>query len=51
VTPVLFVVSALALVLNTLIVQPGRSMAGLLVVVTGIPAFYAWRAHGARHGR
>jgi APA family basic amino acid/polyamine antiporter len=50
ITPILFVASALALVLNTLYAEPGRSLAGLSVVVAGIPAFYAWRAHTRRTG-
>jgi APA family basic amino acid/polyamine antiporter len=43
-TPVLFVVSALVLVLNTVIAQPLRAAAGLAVMLIGTPAFYLWRA-------
>lgn len=44
VTPVLFVVSAAALVLSTLIAQPVRGAVGLGAVLLGTPAFYMWRA-------
>ena len=43
-TPVLFVASAAALVLNTLITQPMRAAAGVIAVLVGTPAFFAWRA-------
>jgi basic amino acid/polyamine antiporter, APA family len=43
VTPALFVVSALALVVNTIIGQPGRAAIGLGIVLLGTPVFYAWR--------
>ena len=42
-TPVLFVVSAAAIVLNTIVSQPGRAMLGLAVVFVGMPGFYLWR--------
>lgn len=44
VTPLLFVVSAGLLVVNTLREQPGRAAIGLGVVLLGTPAFYIWRA-------
>jgi APA family basic amino acid/polyamine antiporter len=44
VTPILFVASAAALVLNTMFTQPGRAAAGLCVVLLGTPAFFAWRS-------
>ena len=47
-TPLLFVASALLLVLNTVIVQPGRAAVGLAVMLTGLPAFYLWRAKARR---
>ncbi len=47
-TPVLFVASAAALVLNTLITQPARAAAGVIAVLIGTPAFYAWRAGSRR---
>jgi APA family basic amino acid/polyamine antiporter len=47
VTPVLFVASAAALVINTVVTQPARASVGLGVVLLGTPAYYAWRAHRA----
>ena len=48
VTPVLFVASAAALVLNTLVTQPMRAAAGVVAVMLGTPAFYMWRARSRR---
>ncbi|MEP7066796.1 MAG: amino acid permease [Gemmatimonadota bacterium] len=50
-TPVLFVASAAALVLNTLVTQPTRAAAGVIAVLLGTPAFYAWRAGSRRRAR
>jgi basic amino acid/polyamine antiporter, APA family len=46
VTPILFVVSAAAIVVNTLFVQPARGAIGLAVVLLGSPAYLAWRRRG-----
>ncbi|MEO7043329.1 MAG: amino acid permease [Gemmatimonadaceae bacterium] len=46
VTPALFVLAAAALVINTIVTQPGRAAAGIAVVLIGTPAFFAWRARG-----
>ena len=43
VTPILFVASALALVLNTVAAQPMRAAVGVAAVLLGTPAFYFWR--------
>ncbi|HVT38497.1 MAG TPA: amino acid permease [Gemmatimonadaceae bacterium] len=48
VTPLLFVLSAVLLVLNTVLTQPGRAAVGLGAVLLGTPAFYLWRAHARR---
>ncbi len=48
VTPLLFVVSAGLLVVNTLREQPARALIGLAVVLLGTPAFYIWRARSNR---
>jgi heme A synthase len=34
--------------LNTLITQPTRAAAGVIAVLIGTPAFYAWRAGSRR---
>ena len=48
ITPLLFVASAALLVANTVIAQPVRAAAGIIVVLTGTPAFYLWRAKSRR---
>jgi APA family basic amino acid/polyamine antiporter len=49
ITPILFIASAAALVLNTIITQPMRAAAGLAVGLLGTPAFYVWRARARSH--
>jgi basic amino acid/polyamine antiporter, APA family len=51
VTPLLFVASATLLVLNTIISQPGRAAIGIIIVLSGVPAYYWWRARRAREPR
>ena len=46
VTPILFVASAAAIVLNTIVSQPGRAAVGLGVLVLGSPAYLIWRRRG-----
>ena len=46
ITPILFVVAAVALVLNTIVTQPGISSIGLGFVALGAPVFYIWRPRG-----
>jgi APA family basic amino acid/polyamine antiporter len=48
ITPALFVVSAVMLVLDTMYRQTGRAAVGLGIVLLGTPAFYAWRAQSRR---
>ncbi len=43
VTPILFVAAAAAIVLNTMVAQPGRATVGLGVVLLGSPAYLVWR--------
>jgi APA family basic amino acid/polyamine antiporter len=50
VTPALFVGTAAAVVLNTILTQPRLAAVGLGAVATGIPVFYAWRLR-QRNGR
>ena len=42
-TPLLFILAAAAIVLNTFIAQPGRAAVGLAVVLLGAPAYYRGR--------
>lgn len=48
ITPVLFVLAAGALVVNTIISQPERAAVGIAVVLTGAPVFYLWKAQRSR---
>jgi basic amino acid/polyamine antiporter, APA family len=45
-TPVVFIVAALALVANTIATQPLRAAVGLGIVFLGAPAYAFWRRHG-----
>ena len=47
-TPLLFVTAAAALVLNTIISQPTRAAVGIVVVFSGVPAYFWWRRQTAR---
>ncbi len=46
-TPILFIVSGAAIVVNTLITQPGRAFVGICIVLLGIPAFWFWQRRRA----
>jgi APA family basic amino acid/polyamine antiporter len=50
VTPVLFIVSAVAIVLNTVVTQPQRGLIGLGGVALGIPVYYFWRSRRVMSG-
>lgn len=43
VTPVIFLIAAIALTVNLWMVRPVRSSLGLVVILAGIPFFYHWR--------
>jgi APA family basic amino acid/polyamine antiporter len=47
-TPILFVASAAAIVLNTVVSQPGRAAAGFGVMLLGSPAYLLWRRRRER---
>src|SRR2546429_7354407 len=42
-TPLLFIVAAAALVINTIATQPGRAAIGISVVLLGLPVYFVWR--------
>jgi basic amino acid/polyamine antiporter, APA family len=42
-TPILFVVAASAIVINTIATQPLRAAIGIGVVLLGVPVFYLWK--------
>ncbi len=49
VTPVLFVLSAAAIVVNTVVANPIRGAIGLGAALMGVPVFFAWKGRrGAR---
>jgi APA family basic amino acid/polyamine antiporter len=43
-TPLLFILSAAALVVNTIATQPVRAAVGLGVVLLGTPVYFIWRS-------
>lgn len=45
-TPLLFIVAAAALVINTMVTQPRRAAIGLGIVLIGAPAYFIWRSRG-----
>ena len=47
-TPLLFVLAALAIVGNTIVEQPARAAVGLGVAALGVPVFYLWRLMAGR---
>lgn len=46
-TPILFILSAAAIVVNTLFAQPVQGLLGLGVVLLGAPAYLIWRKRAA----
>jgi APA family basic amino acid/polyamine antiporter len=42
-TPLIFLIAAIALTVNLWVARPVRSSLGLLVILAGIPFFYGWR--------
>jgi APA family basic amino acid/polyamine antiporter len=47
-TPILFVLSAAAIVLNTMVARPRQALLGLGIVLLGAPAYYVWKGRAAR---
>ena len=43
-TPLLFILAATALVINTIVTQPVRAAVGLGVVLLGTPVYFIWRS-------
>jgi APA family basic amino acid/polyamine antiporter len=48
VTPVLFILAALVIVVNTIVAQPVQSLVGLGLALLGIPAYLWWRRNARR---
>jgi APA family basic amino acid/polyamine antiporter len=51
ITPLLFVASAAAIVLNTVVVQPGKVWVAGALLVAGLPAYWWWRKGGRDRGQ
>ena len=51
VVPLVFVLGSLGLVVNTLLERPAESVAGLLLMAAGLPAYAYWRARRVRPDR
>jgi len=49
VTPILFVLSAFVIVVNTVVSQPIQSLIGLGITVLGVPAYLWWRSRPANN--
>ncbi len=49
VTPIVFILAALYISVSTLITEPLRALAGLAIIILGIPAFFYWQRRSARH--
>jgi APA family basic amino acid/polyamine antiporter len=43
VTPVVFVLAALVIVVNTIVAQPVQSLIGLVLALLGLPAYWVWK--------
>jgi basic amino acid/polyamine antiporter, APA family len=43
VTPILFILAALAISLNSLVNETWNALAGLLIIGLGLPAYWYWR--------
>ena len=48
VTPWLFIVAAVAIVVNTILARPERSLMGLAIILLGLPAYAWWRRRSVR---
>ncbi len=47
-TPILFVLSAAAIVVNTMVARPKQALLGLGIVLLGAPVYYVWKGRAAR---
>lgn len=48
VTPILFVLSAAAIVINTIVTQPKNVIFAIVLMGLGVPAYYMWRSRLAK---
>jgi basic amino acid/polyamine antiporter, APA family len=47
VTPILFVLSAAAIVINTIVTQPKNVVFAIVLMLLGVPAYYVWRSRSS----
>ena len=47
-TPILFVLSAAAIVINTIVTQPRNVIFAIALMALGVPAYYMWRSRLAK---
>jgi len=47
VTPVVFILAALYISVSTLVTQPLNALAGLAIILAGVPAYAYWQRHRA----
>ncbi len=50
VVPLVFIVAASAILLNTLVARPVESLAGLAITISGVPVYYHWRRRRDEEG-
>jgi APA family basic amino acid/polyamine antiporter len=48
ITPILFVLSAAAIVINTIVTQPENVIVAIVLMALGVPAYYVWRSRLAK---
>ena len=48
VVPILFIATSAAILINTLFARPVESLAGLGLMLLGVPAYYYWRSRSDR---
>jgi APA family basic amino acid/polyamine antiporter len=48
ITPILFVLSAAAIVINTIVTQPKNVIFAIGLMILGVPAYYMWRSRLAK---
>ena len=42
-TPLLFIIPSLAIVINTIFAAPKQAAVGIVIVLAGAPAYFVWR--------
>jgi len=47
-TPILFILSAAAIVINTVVTQPKNVIFAVALMLLGVPAYYIWRSRSGK---